>query len=236
MKNVLLIDSGSGGVNVLKECVKVCPYCNYLLFCDSKNLPYGEKSNNDLIDITIDNLKKIKEYFNYDIVVLACNTLTAVAIDRVREEFREITFIGTVPAIKPALTEFSEEDVLVIATPSTIKNNLLLKRYPKVKRLALPTLAQMIDENLDDLDSLDQFIKKSITADFKAIVLGCTHYFSLRSNFERLFNVKVFDSANGVARRLLSFVDEWEINYKISIFSNRQQDIAKFWWFYQNGV
>ena len=44
MKNVLLIDSGTGGVNVLKECFKVVPKCNYLLFCDTKNLPYGTKS------------------------------------------------------------------------------------------------------------------------------------------------------------------------------------------------
>ena len=52
MKNVLLMDSGSGGINILKECVHVCPYCNYLLFCDALNLPYGNKSKEELIDIT----------------------------------------------------------------------------------------------------------------------------------------------------------------------------------------
>ena len=70
MKKVLLIDSGSGGVNILKECVKVCPYADYLLFCDTKNLPYGSKSKEELIEITFKNLDEIHKFFPYEIVIL----------------------------------------------------------------------------------------------------------------------------------------------------------------------
>ena len=127
MKNVLLIDSGSGGVNILKECVKICPYCNYLLFCDHKNLPYGAKSKKELVEITEKNLLKIGNFFKFDIVIFACNTLTATVIDEMREKFCDIDFIGTVPAIKPALTEFKERDILLIATKTTLENNKLIK-------------------------------------------------------------------------------------------------------------
>ena len=87
MKNVLLIDSGSGGINILKECVKVAPRCNFLLFCDAYNIPYGNKTKQELVSITEKNLNKINHFFKFDIVILACNTLTATVLDEMRKKF-----------------------------------------------------------------------------------------------------------------------------------------------------
>ena len=233
MKNVLLIDSGSGGINILKECVKVCPYCNYLLFCDSANLPYGSKTKEELIAITTKNFDKIYSFFKFEIVILACNTLTATVIDEMREKYKNVVFIGTVPAIKPALNDFLEEDILVLATEATVKNNKLIKKHKKVRSLALNDLAPLIDDNLDNLDVLEPYLKENIEGDFKAIVLGCTHYVAISQILVRIYpNVKLFDSANGVARRLKSFIDDEKQEFQVQIFCDKTENLGKFWFYY----
>lgn len=237
MKNVLLIDSGSGGVNILKECVKVCPYSNYLLYCDHENLPYGEKSKAELIEITEKNLQKIHSFFKFNIVIFACNTLTATVIDEMRERYKNITFIGTVPAIKPALNEFKEKDILLIATKTTIKNNKLIGKYrdSEIKFKALSKLAPLIDEHLDELDLIYPYLKRQLSGDFKALVLGCTHYKAVEKIIKEIKpNVKIFDSANGVARRLLSFIQDRTFGYQVQIYCENSELRAKFWWYYNN--
>ena len=237
MKNVLLIDSGSGGVNILKECVKVSPYCNYLLYCDHENMPYGEKSKAELIEITEKNLQKIRSFFKFDIVIFACNTLTATVIDEMREKYKNITFIGTVPAIKPALNEFEEKDILLIATKTTIKNNKLIGKYrdSEIRFKALSRLAPLIDEHLDELDLIYPYLKRQLSGDFKALVLGCTHYTAVEKIIKEIKpNVKIFDSANGVARRLLSFIQDRTFGYQVQIYCENSELRAKFWWFYLN--
>ena len=237
MKNVLLIDSGSGGVNILKECVKVCPYCNYLLYCDHENMPYGEKSKAELIEITEKNLQKIHSFFKFDIVIFACNTLTATVIDEMREKYKNITFIGTVPAIKPALNEFKEKDILLIATKTTIKNNKLIGKYrnSEIKFKALSRLAPLIDEHLDELDLIYPYLKRQLSGDFKALVLGCTHYKAVEKIIKEIKpNVKIFDSANGVARRLLSFIQDRTFGYQVQIYCENSELRAKFWWYFIN--
>lgn len=237
MKNVLLIDSGSGGVNILKECVRVCPYSNYLLYCDHENLPYGEKSKAELIAITERNLRKIFSFFKFEIVIFACNTLTATCIDEMRERYKNITFIGTVPAIKPALNEFEEKDILLIATKTTIKNNKLIGKYrdSKMKFKALNTLASLIDEHLDELDKLRPYLKRQLSGNFKALVLGCTHYKAVTNLIKQIKpNIKVYDSANGVARRLLSFIDKKVFSYQVQIYCEHNELRAKLWWYYNN--
>ena len=237
MKNVLLIDSGSGGVNILKECVKVCPYSNYLLYCDHENLPYGEKSKAELLELTEKNLQKIHSFFKFDIVIFACNTLTATVIDEMREKYKNITFIGTVPAIKPALNEFKEKDILLIATKTTIKNNKLIGKYrnSEIKFKALSRLAPLIDEHLDELDLIYPYLKRQLSGDFKALVLGCTHYKAVEKIIKEIKpNVKIFDSANGVARRLLSFMQDRTFGYQVQMYCENSELRAKFWWFYLN--
>lgn len=238
MKNVLLIDSGSGGLNVLKECVKVVPYCNFLFFCDNKNLPYGNKTKEELEKITIENLKMIYDFFKFDIVVLACNTLTCTCIEKCRQTFPNKIFVGTVPAIKPALREFEEKNILVLATKATIEHNVLLGKTKYAKRRSMTTLAEDIDKNLDNLGALKGKLKEELVGEkCKALVLGCTHYVALKDVFWEIFgdDIKIFDSANGVARRLKSLVetDEKENGFQVQIMvSGDEKFVSKLWWYY----
>ena len=229
MKKVLLIDSGSGGINILKECVKKCPLCDFLFFCDNKNMPYGSKTKSELLKITFDNLEMIYHFFKFEIVVFACNTLTSTCIVECREKYPNIEFVGTVPAIKPALEKFDKEEILVLSTQATAKHNILIGKTG-VPVLVVPNLAGLIDENLDQIECIFSEIDKQIgDIKAKAIVLGCTHYFVLKDYFEKKFPyVEIFDSADGVARRLKTIVGEGMENYQVQIMvSGDESFLAK---------
>ncbi|MGN1201550.1 MAG: glutamate racemase [Candidatus Caccovivens sp.] len=230
-----MIDSGSGGVNILKECVKVCPCANFLLFCDDKNLPYGDKSKDELIELTLQNLRTIVKFFEFDIVILACNTLTSTCIEKCREEFPSVIFIGTEPAVKCAIKEFEPKDILVLATPATLKYNKLVAEETGLQLKAMSTLASDIDNNLDNFSILENKIRNEfVDVSCKAVVLGCTHYLAVKNILQEIFpKVKIFDSANGVARRLKSFVGGGMQNYQVQIMTSRGDDfLSKLIYFY----
>jgi len=232
----LLIDSGSGGVNVLSECVRLCPSCNYLLFCDTKNLPYGAKDKEDLCSITLKNLEDIYRFFKFEIVIFACNTLSCTCLQECRDAYKNITFVGTVPAIKPALEKYDAKDVLVLATPVTTKHNVLLNKHKDLQVLALDFLAKDIDDHLDNLQTLKDKIEKNLkSTTSKAVVLGCTHYRAVKDFIVDALggNVEVFDSQNGVARRLKSFVEDDKQNCQIQIMvSGDANFLPQLWNFY----
>ncbi len=237
MKNVLLIDSGSGGINILKECVSVVGGCNFLMFCDNKNLPYGNKSKRELQEITLKNLRDIHTFFPFEIVILACNTLTCTCIDVCRKVFPNITFIGTVPAVKPALEKYDAKEILVLATEVTIKHNVLINKTPNLILKAMPTLASDIDAHLDDLQCLKDSLKNDIAEvkqSMKGVVLGCTHYLAVKEIFQDIFGrgVEIFDSANGVARRLKHFVGGNEPSYQVQFMVTANESMLPLFWHY----
>ena len=235
MKKVLLIDSGTGGANILLSCVKEVPYCDYLLFCDNKNLPYGNRSKEELIEITLNNLHRIKIFFDFDIVIFACNTLTATAIEKCREIFADKIFIGTEPAILPALRKFKQEDVCVLATKTTIKNNKLCQKYKNIKYRSIDSLALLIDDNIDDLTVLNSYLINEFSSiKENAIVFGCTHYTSVQPILEPLLPNKVFfSSEEGVAKRLKAVVGEKSgENYKIQVITSQEGEFRnKILWY-----
>lgn len=223
----------------MKECVKVCPYCDFLMFCDDKNLPYGTKPREQLQKITIKNLKEIQKFFDFDIIIFACNTLSCTVLETARQEFEDKIFIGTVPAIKPALEHFEPKDVLVLATPTTIEHNYLINKNKGLIKKPMIDLAEKIDQNIDNLEGLKDFLTEELKfLNPKAIVLGCTHYVACKKLLNEIFpNAQIFDSANGVAHRLLSFVGEGsEKNCQVQIMTSDNHDLlGKFWWYYLNG-
>ena len=237
MKKVLLIDSGSGGVNVLKECVRVCPYCDFLLYCDDLNLPYGSKTKEELTEITFENLEKIRKFFSFEIVVFACNTLTSVCIDECRKNFCDVVFIGVEPAVKSALKFFEEEEILVLATGATIKHNRLLQNS-KFQLMEMKDLASKIDENIGELYKLKKVMEESLNNVMaKAVVLGCTHYSSIKDMLVSILPSKtpIFDSLEGVASRLKRVVGQGCFGFKVQIMTSGKGDaLQRLLWKYFN--
>ena len=117
---IAVVDSGVGGISVLRELLRIMPNENYIYYGDSKNAPYGQKSKSEVLEITKNNLKYLKG-LGIKALVIACNTATSAAAQTLREENPELPIIGIEPAIKPAAKLGENPCVLVMATPLTLQ-------------------------------------------------------------------------------------------------------------------
>lgn len=226
-----MIDSGSGGVNVLKQVFAKTKGFQFLFVADEKNAPYGDRSKANLLAISQELIESLQAFFHPDIVIFACNTLTATTIKDMRKKYPQITFIGCEPALKPACEKYGESQVLLLATPATIKHSLLLKKYPRVQTLAIKNLPKLIDENLFNLDSLESFLKNELeNYSFKAIVLGCTHFEGIKNQLA-FTQAELFSSSEGIAKRLKTFSDGSEIN-EVSFYSTSNESAVKFYQYF----
>lgn len=204
---VCFIDSGVGGIGVMNECRKLLPRHNFFYVADNLNAPYGNLSKGKLKKILINLVQKIYDERSIKIFVLACNTATAVAINDLRKHFNKFVFIGIEPAIKPAVE--TKQATLVLCTKATAKYSSVLKKYKNKRIFISPQkdLAKKIDENLENLYKIQDFLQKNLEKHkknkIKNIVLGCTHYNFIKSQLTILFpNAIFFDSNLGVAKRL----------------------------------
>ena len=118
-----IFDSGSGGLSVLREILKVLPREKYLFFADNAFCPYGEKTPQFIQDRG----RAITDYLlseGADIIVVACNTATAVAAETLRGRYA-VPIVGIEPAVKSALAVHEQKRVLVVATPVTLREEKL---------------------------------------------------------------------------------------------------------------
>ena len=208
---IAVIDSGVGGISVLKSLLEVMPNENYLYFGDSANAPYGSRSKEEVLEITRQNLKFLKKS-GIKALVIACNTATSAAVKILREENPDLIITGIEPAIKPAALLGGRPRVLVMATPLTLKQEkfiaLAARFEDKADIIALPcpSLAELIEKGEVDSEEIDEYVKKLLEpykcSDINAIVLGCTHYPHVRHIIERHApkGTRIFDGGEGTAR------------------------------------
>ncbi len=149
-KKIGVFDSGIGGATVLTELVKVLPNEDYIYYSDSKNNPYGDKTQKEIIEIC-DNIVQFFIQKNCKAIVIACNTASAEAVTYLRKKHKTIPFIAIEPAYKMVYDYAYDEATLVMATKGTIESekfNLLYKKYNNHKTKLLPCigLADVIED------------------------------------------------------------------------------------------
>ncbi len=215
-KKIGIFDSGIGGLTTLEEIRKILPNESYIFYADTKNNPYGEKNKEELCNIT----EEIVEFLlkkDVKLIVIACNTATTNCIDYLRNKFKDISFIGTEPAIKVACDN-NYKNTLVMATPSTINSerthSLLennIKENENFYLIPCEGLANAIETKnklkIDELlhKYLDNYIDKKIDS----IVLGCTHYPIIKDKIQEFFpNAKLIDGNLGVAKRVKFILEQ----------------------------
>ena len=115
-------DSGIGGITLWKEITNLLPNENTIYISDSKNCPYGEKSNEEINDISYKNTQFLVDK-NCKMIIVACNTATTNSISMLRNKFK-VPFIGIEPAIKPAALNSKTKKIGVLATKGTLTSNL----------------------------------------------------------------------------------------------------------------
>lgn len=210
-KKIGVFDSGIGGLTVLDELRKLLPNEDYIFYADSKNNPYGEKSETELFNIVCSVVEKLIS-MNVKIIVIACNTATTKCIKKLREKYTDMIFVGTEPAIKVAC-DMNMKYTLVMATPGTIASErtheLVVnnkKDNQKIELLACDGLANAIEtNNQEKIDFLlENFLNKYKNKKIDSIVLGCTHYPLIKEKIQSFFpNANLIDGNYGVSKQVL---------------------------------
>lgn len=205
-----ILDSGIGGTTTLNEIKKLLPNEDFIYYADSKNNPYGSKSTEELYSI----VKNIVDYLikkEVKLIVIACNTATTKCIEKLRENYKNILFVGTEPAIKVACDN-NYKNTLVLATPGTIKSERtgeLVNKNKKINQniylLPCDYLANAIERN--DNKEIDSLLNKYLTPyqnkNIDSIVLGCTHYPLIKDKIQSYFKDAIIIDGNiGVAKRV----------------------------------
>lgn len=206
-------DSGVGGRCVLEAFRRLCPDEPTVYVADSENCPYGNKPPEEIVRLS----KRIAANLigrGCEVVVVACNTATAAAIDELRNEWPEIPFVGMEPAVKPAALESKSGIVGVLATRGTFNGRLYRETSSKVSDTV--RIIECIADEFVDLvergvvsgaeaeDAVRRRIEPLIAAGADRIVLGCTHFPHLKHLMENVADgrAEIVDPSDAVARRI----------------------------------
>jgi len=215
MRPIGFFDSGVGGLGIFQQTTKKLPHHDFVYIADNANLPFGEKSTEQLHQITEKIVRFLIEKHNVQMVVAACNTGTVSSIDYLRERF-SIPFVGTVPVVKPTCEQSKNKRVAILSTLATSQSDYLkklIKQYAQdtnhvdVLVIPCPGLADIIDTgNLDSpeiTELLKRFLAPAIAHNVDVIGLGCTQYPFVRKQIEKLIppNILILDSNEPVARQ-----------------------------------
>ncbi|HLH10748.1 MAG TPA: glutamate racemase [Methylovirgula sp.] len=215
---VFVFDSGLGGLTVLSEIVRLRPDVQCLYVADDAGFPYGRLSEAALVARVGDVMDRLIARFAPDAIVIACNTASTLVLPHLRAAYPQIPFIGTVPAIKPAAALSRSKMISVLATPGTVARDYtrdLIRTYAAhcaVNLVGSTRLAGLAEAFMNGEEIADGEIAQEISGCFvtdgqartDCIVLACTHYPLLLSEFARLapWPVTWIDPAEAIARRL----------------------------------
>lgn len=189
VKNIVVIDSGNGGRYVYDILIERFPRCNVVLFQDKKNLPYGNKTKNELFTITKENILNFN-YFKIDIIVFACNTLSLTIYDDIVKEFPDIKFVKMIPDCFNE--KYSNYKSLVLCTCATKRclNKSNFDKNMNVKIVSFRKLAKRIDDNIYCLYNIKKYLKRSlkkIKINPDIIFIACTHYCYIKSYIQEVY-------------------------------------------------
>lgn len=216
-----VFDSGIGGTSIWKEIQSLLPKEETIYLADSKNAPYGEKTKEEILKLSIKNTEFLLNR-KCKLIVVACNTATTNAIDYLRETYK-VPFIGIEPAIKPAALKSKSRTVGVLATKGTLTSSLfhstsqnhaegieIIEQQGKglVELVEQGSLASTATRAL-----LEKYLEPMLAKGIDYLVLGCTHYPYLIPLLEELLpeNVKIIDSGEAVARQVKSILEQHDI-------------------------
>ena len=235
-----VFDSGLGGLSILKELRKLLPNEDYFFYEDSIHNPYGEKSEEELLEITCGIVDFLLERGS-KIIVIACNTATTSCMKKLREIYPNTIFVGTVPAIKVAYDHHFKHTI-ILSTPYTSQSKRvqeLLEDYhgddQEIVNISGRNLA-----NLIELDQKNEYMSllHSLLDEYKdwadSMVLGCTHYSLIKEEIgEVLPHTSLLDGCLGVSEEVKRQLENHDLLKKrneqgtLTIYNNKSEDLVK---------
>jgi glutamate racemase len=214
-----VFDSGVGGLSVLRHIRAQLPNEDLLYFADSGHAPYGDKTEQYVVDRAL----AVTEYLltlGAKALVVACNTATVAAIKAVRARYPELPVVGVEPGLKPAAAASRNGKVGVLATARTLKGEKFLQLREQISaatraEFLLQPAVGLVDEiEKGDLEApeigamLARYVVPLLDQGADTLVLGCTHYPFVRDGIERVLrehersDVTLIDTGDAVARQL----------------------------------
>lgn len=206
-----VFDSGVGGLNVLRRCVMRLPNEKFIYLADKANMPYGARQF-DFIKTAALECAETLVSMNCKAIAVACNTATVAAVDEIRKLYGSVIVVGLEPAVKPCFRALKSGYAVALITEATNSSpkfgRLLSDCGDKIKAVAQPRLAKLIEDNCDNIDEIAPYVCSVLEPyrDASAVVLGCSHYTYITRIISEFYGGKIdiYDGADGEAAQLRS--------------------------------
>lgn len=212
-------DSGLGGLTSVHELHEKLPNEKVIYYGDTARTPYGSKSPDTIREFAT----QIVDYLvsnNVKMIIIACNTVTALALDSLRERYPDIPILGVIePTVKKVVNDGCKK-VGVIATKATIDSDVYGKNIKKMNpdiqvcSLACPAIVPLVEEGFIEDEIMELLVKKYMdefvkSNKFDNLILGCTHYPLVASHFKKLYpEIKLYNSSAEVINEAARILKE----------------------------
>ena len=250
--DILIYDSGLGGLSVAENIRQARPSASLLYFADHAGFPYGSLSESALLERVLKNVRNLSDKYEFSILVMACNTASTLVLPELRR-LLNIQIVGVVPAIKPAASLSQSKVIGLLATPATVSRNYtneLIDEFAsecQVIRVGSRRLVEIAEESLFGKITDEEELKDILSPFFSSsscvpdvIVLACTHFPLLRPQLSEVLQahtISLLDSGEAIARRVSFLLKEDETTVAdslaittadFSLFAKIQSVFARF--------
>jgi glutamate racemase len=206
------MDSGVGGLAVLRAAVDLLPHEDFLFYGDIGNAPYGSRADAEIRALALDAVEFLVEK-GVKALVVACNTATSAAIEDVRARYTQMPVLGMEPAVKPACEELPGGRIAVMATPAALRmrrfqdHMTLYGKVADIISVPCPGLSRLIEERGPEAravqDYLKELFKTYLSDGVDGVVVGCTHYIYVEKYIRKFTGAqKLYDGVQGTVRHL----------------------------------
>lgn len=171
-----VFDSGIGGLTTLKELIKKYPNNNYIYYGDSINIPYGNKTKEEL-EILVNKIIKFLLSKNVELIVIACGTVSSNLYSKLKKTF-DVPIIDILTSTLDYIKQNNLKKIGVLATPMTIKSNVFQKNIKEIKTVSCPEFVPLIEKGIIKGKRIEAVVNQSLMLlnGCENIILGCTHY------------------------------------------------------------
>jgi len=232
-----IFDSGFGGYKTLKYLKNKFPDFDYIFYADNKNVPYGNKSPEEIEKLTFDGLNYLFDN-GAKLVILACNTASAYAIRKWQTLYPEKKVLSiTIPGVEKIIEKWYQK-VAILATLATVNSDIYSKKYKELTwkeidfiQIPAPDIVKIIENQIDDGEIIQNIIKSyldQIDEQVDALVLWCTHFPIYKKYFQKFFSKDIIDPSYESVEKLVEYFRKHSDIYK-SISKNWKTKIIQTW-------
>ncbi|MFP3457229.1 glutamate racemase [Psychrobacter sp. SIMBA_152] len=236
-----VFDSGVGGLSVYLHLAQQLPTERYVYYADTLNVPYGNRDSEDIETLTLKAVEWLHQQ-GCKLIVIACNSASAYALDTARRCYPHIPIVGLVPALKPAVLASKSAHVAVLATKATLNGTLLndvIVNFAKpnntiVTKYFDPQLVPWVEAGMSEQDETAERLRQQIRVfaneGVDQLVLGCTHYpffktFLLDEIAQQQLSIQVIDSGQAIAERVRQLLIA--NNLSASLMSEKRENLSQ---------